>query len=353
MSLTLFPDPVKERESRLPAGNKSMIIEVRESSQAGEARRKVAEFAHDLQLGEVRSGAAALAATEMATNLVKHAGNGTLLLQRVHENGNSGLRLIAIDKGPGIVDVARALQDGHSTAGSMGSGLGAVRRVSDIFEVYSATGVGTLIRSEFWEGNHHHPPVTGTLRTAAISEPIHGEEECGDGWGLRTFADSLVLMVVDGLGHGVHASEAAREAEQVLARAQSDSLLGILQDVHDALKKTRGAAVAVARIQEAKGLITFSGVGNISASIVSPGVSRSMASHNGTVGHHMPRVQEFTYPWNADSIVVMHSDGLGSRWDLERYPGIWGKHPSLISAMLHRDFSRGRDDVTVLVAKTL
>ena len=140
-----------------------MMIEVRDSSQAGEARRKAAEFAHDLQFGEVRSGAAALAATEMATNLVKHAGNGTLLLQRVRENGNSGLRLIAIDNGPGIADVARALQDGHSTAGSMGSGLGAVQRVSDIFEVYSATGVGTLIRSEFWEGNHHHPPINGTF----------------------------------------------------------------------------------------------------------------------------------------------------------------------------------------------
>jgi len=330
-----------------------MMIEVRDSSQAGEARRKAAEFAHDLQFGEVRSGAAALAATEMATNLVKHAGNGTLLLQRVRENGNSGLRLIAIDNGPGIADVARALQDGHSTAGSMGSGLGAVQRVSDIFEVYSVTGVGTLIRSEFWEGNHHHPPIDGTLSTAAISEPIRGEEECGDGWGRRNFADSVVLMVVDGLGHGVLASEAAREAEQVLARARTDSPLDILRDIHDALKKTRGAAVAVARIQQAKGLIAFAGVGNISASIISPASSRSMASHNGTAGHLMPRVQEFTYPWNADNIVIMHSDGLGSRWDLERYPGIWSKHPSLIAAMLHRDFSRGRDDVTVLVAKTL
>ena len=78
-----------------------------------------------------------------------------------------------------------------------------------------------------------------------------------------------------------------------------------------------------------------------------------MASHNGTVGHHMPRIQEFTYPWNADSVVILHSDGLTSRWDLDRYPGIWTKHPSLISAMLHRDFWRRRDDVTVLVAKTI
>lgn len=328
-----------------------MMIEVRESTQTGEARRKAAELAQDLQLGEVRSGAVAVVATEMATNLVKHAGNGTMFLQRVQENGSSGLRLMAIDKGPGITDVTRALQDGHSTAGSMGTGLGAVRRLSDQFEVYSASGMGTLVRADFWPDHHTNAHSPKRLVTGVVSEPMHGEEECGDGWGCRRFADSVVLMVVDGLGHGVLAAEAAREAEKILANAQSHSPLEILQDIHDALRKTRGAAVAVARINDAKGLVSFAGVGNVSASIISPGLSRSMASHNGTVGHHMPRVQEFTYPWNADSILVMHSDGLVSRWDLDRYPGIWSKHPSVISALLHRDFCRRRDDVTVLAAK--
>ncbi len=329
-----------------------MLIEVRESSQTGEIRRKTLELAEELHLGEKRCGAAGLAATEMATNLLKHAGSGNMLLQRVQQNGSSGLRLIAVDKGPGIADITRALEDGHSTAGSSGNGLGAIRRVSDIFEVYSDSGEGTLIRAEFW-ADQSHTSAEGSLEVAAVSEPLRGEEECGDGWGSRKFADSHVLMIVDGLGHGVLAAEAAREAEQVLARAQVDSPQEILQDIHGALKKTRGAAVAVAKIHSEKGLLTFVGVGNISASIVSAGSSRSMASHNGTVGHQMARVQEFTCPWNPESHFVMHSDGLGSRWDLERYPGIWSKHPSLIATILHRDFSRGRDDVTVLVAKTL
>lgn len=328
-----------------------MMIEVSESSQAGEARRKATELALDLQLDEVRTGAVAVVATEMATNLVKHAGNGTMFLQRVQENGSSGLRLIAIDKGPGIGDLTIALEDGRSTAGSMGTGLGAVRRLSDRFEVYSASGMGTLVRAEFWPGHHQDSPSSKMLVAGVVSEPMHGEEECGDGWGFRRFADSVVLMVLDGLGHGVLAAEAAREGERILAKAQTDSPLTILQDVHDALRKTRGAAVAVARINEGKGLVSFAGVGNISAAIISPGLSRSLASHNGTVGHHMPRVQEFTYPWDANSILVMHSDGLASRWDLDRYPGIWSKHPSVISAMLHRDFCRRRDDVTVLAAK--
>jgi anti-sigma regulatory factor (Ser/Thr protein kinase) len=328
-----------------------MFIEVNESSQTGETRRKAVEYAEDLCLDENRRGAVALAATEMATNLVKHAVSGRMLLQPMRENGRSGLRLIAVDRGPGIGDMNAAFTDGHSTAGSMGTGLGAIRRLSDVFEIYSAPGVGTVLRAEFWQGTENHSSTDATIQVGTVSEPITGEEVCGDGWGVRIFPDSVVLMVVDGLGHGLGAAEAAREAEQVLAEATDSGPLAILQNIHGALKKTRGAAVAVARIRTQQKLVTYAGVGNIGGSIVSPGACRSMASHNGTSGHNVPRVQEFTYPWDANSILIMHSDGLTSRWDLERYPGIWSKHPSLIATVLHRDFKRGRDDVTVLAAK--
>jgi anti-sigma regulatory factor (Ser/Thr protein kinase) len=326
-----------------------MLIQVSDSSQTGDARRKAVAFAEELEMGESRYGTVALAATEMATNLIKHAGRGHILVQRLAVNGNSGLRIMSVDSGPGIADLSKALSDGHSTAGSMGTGLGAIRRLSDSFEVYSIPGSGTVVSAEFWLKKH--PPARAGLDIAAVSEPIHGEEECGDGWGVRAGADATILMVADGLGHGILAAEAAREAERILAASQKDSLYDILQDTHDALKKTRGAAFAVAKIDPQQRLLTFLGVGNISASIVTAGSSRSMASHNGTVGQQMERAQQFTYPWNPDSILVMHSDGLTSRWTLDRYPGIWNKPPSTIAAILHRDFYRGRDDVTVLVAK--
>lgn len=109
--------------------------------------------------------------------------------------------------------------------------------------------------------------------------------------------------------------------------------------------------MAVAVLDIDHGVLRFAGTGNVSAVIVSPSSSRSMTSHNGIVGHDVPRFQEFSYPWNADSMLIMHSDGLTSRWAMDRYPGIWSKHPALTSAMLYRDFARGRDDATVLVAK--
>lgn len=327
-----------------------MLIEVSESSQAGDARRKALAYAEEMHIEESRCGAIALATTEMATNLVKHAGRGHILLQPLH-GSNSGVRIISVDKGPGIADVARALSDGHSTAGTMGTGLGAVRRLADSFELYSTPGSGTVVCAEFHQAKSRHIANLG-IEVGVVSEPLAGEDVSGDGWGMRASADGIFLMVVDGLGHGVLASEAAREAERVLAEAQDNSPREIILSTHAALKKTRGAAESVARINLENRLLSYAGVGNISATIVAPGSSRSIASHNGILGQNTERVQEFIFPWNSNNILIMHTDGLATRWDLERYSGIWSKRSSVIAAVLHRDFSRGRDDVTVLVAKS-
>lgn len=327
-----------------------MLIEVSEGSQAGEARRKATAFAEKLQMSEAQCGEVALVATEMATNLVKHAGRGHILFRPLQEGGREGLQITSVDKGPGIRDISHALENGPLSESSLGSGLGTIKRVPDFFDLYSVPGSGTVVSAEFW-----HPKtqkkVPLPLEVGVVSEPIRGEECCGDGWTVRQSADGAFIMVVDGLGHGPLASDAAREAEKVFLSTKAPSLTGVLTDIHDALKKTRGAAAAVAKIDIRAGLLTFAGVGNIGAAIVSKGSGRNLASHNGTLGQHMERVQEFSYPWNLESILVMHSDGLVSRWDLEGYPGIWSKPASVIAALLHRDFNRGRDDVTVLVAK--
>ena len=330
-----------------------MLIEVSELSQAGEARRKVAAYADDLKMSEARLGEIALVTTELATNLAKHAKHGYILAQQIGQPEKPGLRVMGIDKGPGIGDIPRALSDGHSTAGSMGTGLGAIRRVPNHFEIYSLPGSGTVISAEFWQSASNPACRHHSLEIAVLSEPIRGEDECGDGWSWRSTVDTVLLMVVDGLGHGILAAEAAREAERIFSGSKSLSLAAILNDTHDGLRKTRGAAEAIAKIEPEKGLLSFVGVGNISASIVSPRSSRSMASHNGTLGMTTERLQEFTCPWDKESVLIMHSDGLATRWDLKQYPGIWSKTPSVIAAVLHRDFYRQRDDVTVLVAKTV
>ena len=125
----------------------------------------------------------------------------------------------------------------------------------------------------------------------------------------------------------------------------------IIEAAHGALKSTRGAALAISEINFEQQSIRFAGIGNIAASITSPTEHHHLLSYNGTVGHELHKLQEFTYPWYVNGVLIMHSDGLNTQWRLNRYPGLQQKHPGLIAGVLYRDFNRERDDVTVLVAK--
>ena len=328
---------------------RQVVVQISDASLAGEARRIAVRLAEEIGMEESDRGAVAIAVTEMATNIVKHAGTGSIVCEQLGTNGARGIRFLAIDKGPGIRNISSALEDGYSTAGTSGNGLGAVRRLSTSFEIYSAPNRGTCVMADFWPRKKAHADTN--LQVGVVSIALRGESVSGDGWFFKTAHDTSWLMVADGLGHGVYAAEAAREAERVLAESSSDSPAAIMADVHGALKKTRGAAAAITSINRRTGTLSFAGLGNISAILATREGSRGLASHNGTVGHQMSRLQEFTFPWSEDSTLIMHSDGLGSRWNLNDYPGLLNKHPSVIAAVLYRDFSRERDDVTVLVVK--
>lgn len=326
-----------------------VLLQITDASLAGEARRVAVRLVEEIGMDEGDCGGVAIAITEMATNIVKHAGTGTIVCQQLGSNGTRGMRILAIDKGPGIRNISSALEDGYSTAGTSGNGLGAVRRLATGFDIYSAPQRGTCIMADFWPRKKAH--VEKNLRLGVVSVAIRGESVCGDGWFFKADHDISWLIVADGLGHGVFAAEAAREAQRVLAEASSESPAAIMADVHDALRKTRGAAAAITAIDRRKGTLSFAGLGNISAVLATGESSRGLASHNGTAGHQMHKIQEFTFPWTDESTLIMHSDGVGSRWNLNDYPGLLNKHPSLIAAVLYRDFSRERDDATVLVIK--
>jgi anti-sigma regulatory factor (Ser/Thr protein kinase) len=328
-----------------------MLTRVTDATHTGEARRYAAAFGEEAQLGEREQGALAIVVTEMTTNVLKHAGSGLVMIDVVRQNGDRGVRVLGLDQGHGIRDISSALRDGFSSSGTAGNGLGAIKRLSSEFDIYSVPEGGTAVLAEIWP-KERKPREGFPLQVGVVSTPIKGEDVSGDGWAIRKAGDSAMFMVVDGLGHGILAAEAAKTAEKIFNESRSASPAEIVQDTHDALKATRGAALAVVSIQLERQLLSFAGVGNIGASIVTAGTSRGMVSHHGIVGHHLSKVQEFTFPWGAQSFLVMHSDGLKTTWNLDRYPGIWNKHPSLIAGVLYRDFTRDRDDITVLVAKT-
>lgn len=325
------------------------IIGISDATGVAEARRAVADLAAALEFDQAAAGELALAVTEAGSNVFKHARGGSIVA-RVLERGDAlGVEVMAIDKGPGMANIAASMRDGHSTTGTPGGGLGALARMTSDLEVWSRPGAGTLLRFEVWP-KAATPAVAG-LPTGVISQEKSGEPVCGDGWAVLQGRGRIVVFVVDGLGHGPDAAAAARAAiESVQKNAQRDGPQ-IMDAVHNALRPTRGGAAAVALLQPESELCGFCGVGNIAGSIRSAGVTRSMVSHNGTLGHQVRKIQEFQYPFPKGSMLIMHSDGLATHWDLAAYPGIENRHPALVSAALYRDHTRGRDDVTVLALR--
>lgn len=323
-----------------------VIRQVREASQVGDVRRLASRLARELGFDATREGEAAIVASELASNLVKHAQQGEMVLQS--DMADQALHLWSLDRGPGMRNVGECFRDGYSTAGSAGTGLGAVRRLSQCCELYS-DGEGTVVYVQMGGAGDKAAAVT----VAALTIPHPHETVCGDAWAARTMPGGAQIMVTDGLGHGPHAATAAQTAQTVWETdAQERSPLETLQTAHVALRATRGAAMALAWIDIERGQVRYGAVGNISATIASPSLkTRSLVSNNGTVGLEMRRLQEYQYPLKGDDVLIMHSDGIATHWRLDRYPGLLTRHPALIAGVLFRDFRRGRDDATVLVLR--
>jgi len=242
------------------------------------------------------------------------------------------------------------LSDGYSTAGSSGTGLGAMSRLASAFDIYTSVGSGTVLVARI-----ARTAPAGSVRpfeVGVVRVPKHGEVACGDDWGIAIDERGRAMVAVaDGLGHGQSAADASRRAVDVAVDRSGDHPATIVAQVHAALRSTRGAALAIAELETTGTSVRYAGLGNISASVVSPGQTKSLVSYNGIAGHEARKIQEFAYDWPAGALLVMHSDGLSGRWDLTRYPGLAIRDPSVVAGVLYRDYSRGRDDSLVVVVR--
>lgn len=330
-----------------------MLVAISDQSQIAAARRAADSFAQGQGFDAELAGRVALIATEMASNIAKHGADGELLVTSFDDAAGKGVELLACDKGPGITDVARSLEDGYSTVGTPGTGLGAIRRQADLFDIFSRPGAGTVVMARI-RGEKKAPPLSAARRAIAIGVvliPYPGEIECGDSWAFGVRGSDPCLFAVDGSGHGPQAATAADCAVKTFEKTEPADGVRLIETVHRALAPTRGAAVAVARIDAAAHLVRFVGLGNISAALVDGGSIRRMISHNGTAGHVAARIREFTYPYSRDPAIVLHSDGLSAKWDLATYPGLAACHPSVIAGVLSRDYRRRSDDAMVVVMR--
>jgi anti-sigma regulatory factor (Ser/Thr protein kinase) len=343
----------------------SLSVPVTEPSAVLAARRAAVACARRLQFDETDMGRVALVATEMATNVLKHGGGGEIVVRNASgANGEPAVEVLALDRGPGM-NAAVCMTDGYSTTQTPGLGLGAVRRASAMFDVYSQPQKGTALVSRVIASGARRSlastaPVIAEVRellqgrfdVSGISVARRGETECGDGWSFKSVRTGGALIVADGLGHGPLAAAAARAALGIFdTDTTAANLTELMTRLHEALRPTRGAAIAIANIDRQTQVLRYCGIGNIAGAIVSPAGTRRLVSQNGTAGHEMRRLQEFSAPWTPDSMLLLHSDGIATHWRLEDYPGLAAHSPALVAGVLYRDFNRGRDDATVAVVR--
>ncbi len=327
-------------------------IPVSEPSQVGEARRAAARLATDHDLDETAVGRVAIIVTELGNNLWRHAKGGRLLVGCRQVDDGCQIEVISLDRGPGM-DLARCLRDGFSSGGTPGTGLGAVRRLSTDFSAFSAPDKGSVILSRTWAPSSSTPRAASPrarFAHAGICLAAPGETVSGDAWDIRIGDGKASVIVADGLGHGPVAADAAAEALKIFA-ASIGSPAAVLERAHPLMRGTRGAAVSVVELDARGGGIVYAGAGNISGRMISGVEDRSLLSQHGTLGVQIRKIQDVAYPWPDHSIVVLHSDGLVSRWNLKDVGGLLQCDPAVIAGWLLRDFTRGHDDVTVVVLK--
>ena len=313
----------------------------------GALRRTVARLAVG-QTG-LRPGTAELVATELGTNLVRHAHPGGYVLVR---KAGDGIELISVDRGPGmpVGALAPAAVAAPPVRGrGLNAGLSVVRRHAAEFDCYSSRR-GTVVYARLGTGDAY---PAGSWRFGAVNVPLGGDGESGDAWAVAP-GGRPAAMVVDGLGHGPAAAVAARAAVTVFGRDPAAAPDTLVKRAHEAMRGTRGGVLGTCLIDPERGELTYSAVGNITGRVVTAGRSVHLLDRPGTLGTHLPppTIRSQHCPWEPGSVLVLASDGIRSGWHLDEHPRLLEHHPAVVAAVLHRDHGRPTDDATVLVVRT-
>lgn len=344
--------------------------QIRDEGEIGAARRAVHRFASSLGFSANELSELDIVVQEIGTNAVRYAANGGGCLHWTQPiDGAGGVELFYADRGPGIYDIDRALRDGVSTSGSLGGGLGAIRRLLDEFDVYS-TVRNTTARLSRSRRTTHGTALLGRKRTAAMrpraavvegekqsqrigiwSRPRPREEVNGDAYFIKEHGAQTLYVVVDGLGHGHGAHAASAVALTSLEQWAGEPLEEVFWAAHAALRATRGAVMGACVVDRERDDFYYAGVGNVEARVFNAPEQVRPIPNNGTLGMRLASVRVWKHKWAAGATLVMASDGLSARWDINSYPGILNRSPQLLAGLLMRDYGRDSDDATVLVVR--
>ena len=330
-------------------GNAFTRYQIEDRSYAAFIKKEIRNQAAAAGFNSIEGGKIDIIVSELTSNLVKHAGGGELLY-RVLPDGPT-FEIICIDKGLGIKDIPRAMKDGVSTTKTLGQGLGSMERLSTVFQVFSLPDWGTIIYSSLKIGKNVEKRNEDMEVRSLLVPKLH-EEFCGDGYAIVHNKSHTKILFGDGLGHGKHAFDAVEAAKDFFLESREIDPVGMLRGIHDRVKRTRGLVASVAVLNKETRLWSLCGIGNIMTRIYSGIEYRSYMGYNGTVGLNVPRSMKATeIPAERNQHLIMCSDGITTRWNLNKYPYIFKYDPLVMASAIYKDFARGTDDASVFIAK--
>lgn len=340
-------------------------IAITEEAHIGAAKRSIKRCANEAGFTERQLAEIEIVIKEIGSNAVKF-GQGTSQIFFARTNGElepAGIEIIYVDKGPGIQDTSIAVEDGFTTTGTLGAGLGAIKRMSDEFYIFSSIKSQTRRLSTYGRSTHGtaivlrkyiegaEKPEHRKALWGAMTRPSMGFEENGDAYVVKRTGDRQLLAMIDGLGHGLGALQAAREAVASIEAYASEPVERIIRVTHEALRPTRGAVLGLAILDCATGVIEYAGIGNTDFRVLGGRAPIRFISLNGTLGSRLDRVKVFKEQLPKVATIIMSTDGISERWDVDSYPGLLGLHPQLLCAVVMRDYSRLNDDATILCGR--
>ncbi|RAV98707.1 anti-sigma regulatory factor [Pseudochryseolinea flava] len=303
------------------------------------------------QIGEID-----IIVAEITSNLIKHAGGGELLYRmKKDEDDHSTFEIISLDKGPGMADVARMMKDGVSTKDTLGQGLGAIQRLSNFLQLYSIPGWGTILYAKVQTNVDTYTrkrDVELEIRALCVNKPR--ETVCGDGYRIKKTETGFQIFFGDGLGHGEFAKAAVDKAGDFFMQSPEEDPVEIIRGIHENVRRTRGLVATVANCNLETKTFSICGVGNILTRLYHGIVYRNHMPYNGTVGLNIPTSMKASeYKLEKNQSLIMSSDGIKTRWDINKYPAVHRFDPFVLATSIYKDFTRGNDDSSILIAKVI
>lgn len=289
---------------------------------------------------------------EIVSNLSKHASGGEVFVKLIEENSIQGIEILAIDHGPGISDLKGMMLDGASTKNTLGHGLGAIKRLTDVFQIYTQKGWGTLLLCRIYNKDPKLAKSKQQIDIHSLVVPKPGETACGDGFCAVQTKEHLKLLLGDGLGHGKEAAIAVNKAIEAFKQCDETSAVENLRFINQEVKKTRGLVATIAIFSFAEQQWKICGVGNIATKMYGASTYKNHSPYNGIVGLNMPKtMNDQAIPYDLSQIIIMCSDGIRSKWDTLKFPGITRQDLTLLNAAIFKDFARNTDDMSVASCK--